>query len=269
VPTEARAHLRADCSRCAGLCCVAPAFGRSADFAIDKPAGVPCPHLGDSFRCDIHADLRGHGFPGCEVFDCFGAGQQIVQVTFAGAEWRTTPELAGPMFAVLPVMRQLHELLWYLAEARELTDEPLRGDVQRLEDETVALTRGGPGELATLDVGAHSERVGLVLEQVSEAVRGRLPSRARDRRRARLMGARLSSADLRGASLRGAVLIGADLRGADLRWADLLGVDLRGADLRGADLTDALFGTQPQVVSARGDAATRVPAGLDRPRHWR
>ena len=36
------------------------------------------------------------------MFDCFGAGQQVVQVTFGGADWRTAPELAGVMFAVLP-----------------------------------------------------------------------------------------------------------------------------------------------------------------------
>jgi hypothetical protein len=31
--------LTADCSRCAGLCCVATAFTASSDFAIDKPGG--------------------------------------------------------------------------------------------------------------------------------------------------------------------------------------------------------------------------------------
>ncbi|HEY3438708.1 MAG TPA: pentapeptide repeat-containing protein, partial [Actinotalea sp.] len=36
-------ELVADCSRCAGLCCVVPAFVRSADFAITKPAQTPCP----------------------------------------------------------------------------------------------------------------------------------------------------------------------------------------------------------------------------------
>ncbi len=59
-----RARLRADCTRCAGLCCVAPAFAASADFAIDKPAGRPCPHLGDDFRCGIHEHLDQRGFHG-------------------------------------------------------------------------------------------------------------------------------------------------------------------------------------------------------------
>src|SRR6185312_2027062 len=135
-------------------------------------------------------------------------------------------------------------------------------------DEVLALTGSGPGELAALDVGEVSSRAGEVLARVSASVRGRLTSRAPDRQRAQLVGARLAGADLRGASLRGALLIGADLRGADLRSADLLGADLRGADLAGADLRGALFVTQPQLVSARGDVATRIPEWARRPRHW-
>ena len=226
---------------------------------------MPCPHLGAGFGCEIHSSLRERGFPGCDAFDCFGAGQQIVQGTFGGASWRSSPELAGPMFAVLPVMRQLHELLWYLAEAEALVGED---DVRRLQEEVVALTRSGPGELAVLDVAELSSRVGEVLARVSASVRDRLPSRAADRQRAQLMGARLTGADLRGASLRGAFLIGADLRGASLRGADLLGADLRGADLSGADLRGALFVTQPQLVSGRGDGATRLPGWARRPGHW-
>jgi uncharacterized protein YjbI with pentapeptide repeats len=230
---------------------------------------VACPHLRSDFGCGIHAELRGRGFPGCDVFDCFGAGQQIVQVTFGGRDWRTAPSLAGPMFSVFPVMRQLHELLWYLAEALTLpAAERMREEVRGLQEETAALTRLGPGELATLDVAAHSRRTGELLDRVSELVRSSVLRRARDRRRADLVGARLRGVDLRGSSLRGAYLIGADLAGADLRTADLLGADLRGADLRGADLTGALFVTQPQLTAARGDVTTRLPVGLRRPAHW-
>jgi hypothetical protein len=265
----ARAHLRADCSRCAALCCVGPAFARSADFALDKPAGQPCPNLLADHRCGIHAELRDRGFPGCVVFDCFGAGQQIVQVTFGGADRRAAPEVAAGMFAALPVMRQLHELLWYLGEALALpAAAPLHGEVRRLQALTEEAARRGPEELAALDVAGHSARAGELLHRVSEVVRGGLARRARDRRGADLVGARLRGADLRGASLRGAYLIGADLRGADLRQADLLGADLRATDLRGADLTGALFVTRPQLEAARGDAATRVPASLDRPAAW-
>jgi hypothetical protein len=106
--------LKADCARCAGLCCVALPFAKSADFAIDKDAGEPCRNLLADFRCGIHAGLRRHGFAGCTVFDCFGAGQKVSQQTFAGRDWRRDPDLARRMFEVFPVMRRLHELLWYL-----------------------------------------------------------------------------------------------------------------------------------------------------------
>jgi hypothetical protein len=264
--TDGRRRLRADCARCAGLCCVGPPFQRSADFALDKPAGVPCPHLQGDFRCAIHDRLRPSGFPGCDVFDCFGAGQQVVQVTFGGRSWREDPELAGPMFAVLPVMRQLHEMLWYLVEVLALKAAgSLHAEARDLRDRTEALTGGTPGELAALDVGAHRRPVGELLARASGLVRG--PGRP-DRRGADLAGASLRGAALAGADLRGALLLSADLRGADLRAADLLGADLRGADLRGADLRDALFLTQPQLTAARGDGATRISAALDRPRHW-
>ena len=74
---------------------------------------------------------------------------------------------------------------------------------------------------------------------------------------------------LRGANLRGALLTGAVLRGVDLDLADVTGADLRGADLAGAHLASTLFVTQAQLVSARGDAETSVPAGRTRPVHWR
>jgi hypothetical protein len=268
--TDARAHLRADCANCAGLCCVAPAFAASADFAIDKPAGRACPNLGEDFRCGIHAELRDRGFPGCTVFDCFGAGQQITQQTFGGRTWREAPELATAQFAVLPVMRQLHETLWYLVEAEQLPSAaPLHAEVRAARERTERLAAAGAQELTGLDVGAHRGAVGELLARISELVRADVRGRGKDRRGADLMGKDLRRTNLRGASLRGAYLIGADLRGADLGRADLLGADLRAADLRGTDLVECLFLTQPQVTAARGDTSTKLPEGLTRPPHWR
>jgi len=53
--------LEADCAECVGLCCVAPAFSKSSDFAIDKEAGKACPNLGSDFGCTIHERLAGAG----------------------------------------------------------------------------------------------------------------------------------------------------------------------------------------------------------------
>jgi uncharacterized protein YjbI with pentapeptide repeats len=240
-------ELEADCARCAGLCCVAPAFAKSADFAIDKPAGRACPHLAGDFRCSIHERLEEEGFKGCTVFDCFGAGQRITQETFGGQDWRSAPQMLG----LLPIMRQLHELMWYLSEALKL-DEARRVH-PKLRDalaETDRLAAGTPDELAALDLDAYRRKVNPLLQRASELARAGVGGPHRDHRGGDLIGRRMRGADLRGASLRGALLIGADLRDADLRRADLTGADLRGTDLRGADLTGALFLTKSQLRAA-------------------
>ncbi|AZM52701.1 hypothetical protein DMA15_08905 [Streptomyces sp. WAC 01529] len=270
IPLEgAPAGLRADCGSCFGLCCVALAFSASSDFAVDKDAGKPCANLRADSRCGIHRDLRDKGFRGCTVYDCFGAGQHVSQNTFGGRDWRKDPATAKQMFEVFPIMRQLHELLWYLTEALTLPQtKPIRSDLRKALARTEELTRGAPETVVETDVAAHRQDVNTLLLRTSELVRKGSGGKKKDRRGADLFGARLKGADLKGANLRGAYLIAADLRDADLRTADLIGADLRDADLRGADLTGALFLTQSQVNAARGDERTKLSGSLARPGHW-
>jgi uncharacterized protein YjbI with pentapeptide repeats len=269
APERAHDVLRADCGRCFGLCCVAPAFSASADFAIDKPAGHPCPHLQPDFRCRIHNDLRVQGFRGCAVYDCFGAGQQVSQVTFGGRDWRRDPRAATQMYELFPVMRQLHELLWYLAAALALrAARAVHGELRHAFTATQAMTNRPADELLGLDTGRHRAQVNALLLRASALARAQLPGQKPDHQGSDLIGARLAGADLRGANLRGARLIGADLRHADLTLADLTGADLRGADLRGADLAQSIFVTQAQLDAAEGDTGTGLPPALTRPAHW-
>ena len=266
TPTD---PLRADCGRCVGLCCVAPAFAESADFAIDKPAGQPCPHLNGDFACRIHSSLPARGFRGCTVYDCFGAGQHVVQTTFGGRDWRPDRRTARQMFAVFHVVRELHELLWYLRQALGLSVAgPLHSEIHQLQHETERLRDQPPDELERLDLEPHWAAAKPLLTAASALVRDGVPRRGRDRRGADLIGRDLRQTRLRGADLRGAYLLGADLRGADLTCTDLIGADLRAADVRGADLSTALFLTQPQLASGRGDSSTQLPPGLDRPTSW-
>ncbi len=259
--------LAPDCARCAGLCCAAPPFARSADFPFDKAAGVPCPNLGAGYRCGVHGELRALGFRGCASFECFGAGQRVTQHTFQGGDWRAQPELAAPMFQVFSVVYSIHGLLWHLDAARRI---PAGVDVyaalERLQIEVAPLALGTPEALLALDLGPLREQVNTMLIELSAAARA--PAPRKSRRGGMLMGAKLAGKDLRRVDLFGAILIGADLRGADLRGADLRGVDLRGADLSGADLRDALFLTQSQLHSARGDGATKVSAPLVPSQGW-
>ncbi|KRC66749.1 hypothetical protein ASE12_19425 [Aeromicrobium sp. Root236] len=262
-----RLELVADCSSCFGLCCVALAFEKSADFPVDKRVGEPCDNLATDFSCRIHASLREEGFRGSSVYDCFGAGQRVAQQTFGGTSWRDAPDTSATMFAVLPVMRQLHEMLWYLTEALTLPAAArLRPELESAYAATEALTRTSADELAALDLATHRSTVAPLLQSTSELVRS--GHAGPESRGADLIGAGLAGANLRGANLRGALLIAADLRHADLREADLIGADLRDADLAGADLTGSLFLTQTQVSSANGDSRTKIPDVLVRPGHW-
>jgi hypothetical protein len=250
-------ELRADCANCVGLCCVSPTFKKSAHFAITKPAGQLCPHQRADHYCGIHDSLREKGFKGCTIYDCFGAGQRIVHEMFGGQDWRAAPEMLG----AFPVLRDLHEMLWYLTEVVARVPA-MRDEAERAIETTEELARK---VTADLDVGPHREVVGELLLRASAAVRGA----DQEHRGALLIGSDLSGRDLRRAGLRGAFLSGANLTGADLRLADLLGAELHDANLSGADLSTSLFLIQDQVNTAIGDAATRLPDRLTRPSHYR
>lgn len=268
-------NLVADCAQCVGLCCVALAFARSVDFAFDKPAGEPCVNLEDDFLCRIHPMLRDRGFTGCTVFDCLGAGQKVTGTIFGGKDWRQSFDLRDPMFAVFPIVRQLHEMLWYLHSVSDRAEtRPIVGKLNAMYREVERLTEGSAEQVLALNLEGVRDRVNEVLSEISTRVRA--GTRGATKRQilkkvhsgADLMGAQLSEQDLRGADLRGALLIGAGLRKTDLRRADLIAADLRNADVSGADLSEAIFLTQMQVNAANGDFETLLPEGITRPRHW-
>jgi hypothetical protein len=297
-------NLAADCSACAGLCCVGPAFAASAEFAIDKAAGHACPHLGPDARCGIHDRLLPSGLGGCVAYDCFGAGQRVVSL-FGGGR-RT-----AAMLSAYELVRQLHELLWYVADALSRpAAAPVHAALAEAQSAIEAAIAGGPSSIEATDPAAHRATVAPLLRRASALTRaGTLPTTARSAQHGRdhsgpqrptvdrggansagrnvadpdlagrdLAGRDLAGSDLAGRDLAGrdlasadlstASLIGADLRDADLRWADLLAADLRGADLGGADLTGVLYLTRTQVGGARGSATTRLPDRVPPPAHW-
>ena len=112
------ASLHGDCRRCAGLCCVALAFDRSALFGEDKPAGQVCRHLSPADRCCIHADRASSGYAGCVAYDCLGAGQLATQL-FGGRSWRDCADGGRAMFAAFAQARRVHEWRQLLASGAE------------------------------------------------------------------------------------------------------------------------------------------------------
>ncbi|KAA9028451.1 pentapeptide repeat-containing protein [Niallia endozanthoxylica] len=274
---KSRDTLRADCANCFGLCCVALPFAASADFAVDKDSGTPCSNLQEDFRCRIHTNLRQKGFRGCAVYECFGAGQKISQITFDGKDWRDNPETAKDMFEVFPIMQQLHEILWYLTEALSRKETvSIHSDLQKSIEKTEELTFLPPDSLMELDIPVLRAEVNTLLLRTSELVRAEAIQKNRKSTRRQkpygrgtdLIGANLRKKDLSGANLRGALLIAADLREADLRYSDVIGADFRDANLSGADLTGSIFLTQDQLNSAKGNPRTKLPQDLKHPSHW-
>ena len=110
--------LKADCSQCQALCCVALAFDRSDMFAIDKQAGVACPNLATDYGCKIHAKLGQCGFVGCQKYDCLGAGQRIVNEVFSDIDWMNNASQLPVIMEAFAALRRVHELLELLLAAR-------------------------------------------------------------------------------------------------------------------------------------------------------
>ncbi|WP_099362875.1 pentapeptide repeat-containing protein [Fredinandcohnia onubensis] len=265
-------YLMSDCTQCFGLCCVALPYGKSSDFPFNKEGGEPCRNLCSDNRCNIHEGLRKKGFRGCVSYECFGAGQHVSQTIYKGRDWRDNPERAGEMFEVFPLVQQLHEMLWYLNQALNLKEtQSFHFSLQNLYNETLQLTESSPEEILQIDIFSHRSKVNEFLLETSELYRKDLTGKKKEKQKKKgldFVGANLKGADLQGANFRGTLLIAANLSHADLRKADFIGADLRDADLSHANLTDAIFLTQSQISSARGNVHTKIPNFLHRPTHW-
>lgn len=118
----AQPELTPDCAACAALCCVGLAIDKGEAFAIDKPAGTPCPNL-RGHHCTIHEDLEKKGFSGCIAYSCTGAGQRTLQL-FGGQSWRDDPELLGRQMETFRHLKTLHELIELLTAAAALPLPP-------------------------------------------------------------------------------------------------------------------------------------------------
>lgn len=170
-----RADLVADCASCAGVCCVAGSFEASEDFAIDKAAGIACQHLTEERRCAIHAERARRGYPGCTVFDCYGAGPRV---TRAFAEGRGSERQRDAVFLV---SRELHELLWLLTESAKICPDTEAELACRLTLQIGALDALASGPvlaLSELDVDPIALASRLLLREVGQALGGRSGARS-------------------------------------------------------------------------------------------
>ncbi|HSG35625.1 MAG TPA: hypothetical protein VLA37_13915 [Sphingomonadaceae bacterium] len=148
-----RPERRSDCSRCAALCCIAYPAEEMPGFSASKNAGEPCPKLDACGRCTIYDRREEEGFAGCIQYECFGAGQHVVQHLFGGKDWRDDPALLEPMIESFLAVRKACDLLFIVDYAREHCASPGRESL--LHDAETALiefasTREGAADPARL-----------------------------------------------------------------------------------------------------------------------
>jgi hypothetical protein len=165
-----RPDLIADCERCAALCCTATSFDQSEDFAIDKAAGVTCPHVTIDYRCAIHADRVKRGFPGCLNYDCYGAGPRVTQA------YAHAPQRSRERDDVFRFLRDVHELLWQLTEAAKLcptSEADLTTELAREIEALDAIARDPGRALLAIDLDPSELAVRALLRRVGAALGGR------------------------------------------------------------------------------------------------
>jgi hypothetical protein len=175
-------ELRADCSRCAGLCCVVHAFYSDQGFAFDKPAHSACRHLTRENRCGIHAGLAARGFPGCVAFDCCGAGQRVMQEICSGTSWRTSDESAvRELFSAYVSSLALHRLMAMLVLAEATLSPPFDARLRQKREQLNELCASAEARNGSLDIATlRKEILGLVMSVSGRAERLSV-MKARDR----------------------------------------------------------------------------------------
>lgn len=269
--------LKIDCEKCFGFCCVALYFSKTEGFPNDKKAGTPCVNLKADFTCSDHKNLRKKGLKGCTAYDCFGAGQKVAQSTFNGKNWREFKELQNQMFEVFLVMRQLHEMLWYLGDALTfVSNKNMKDQLSIRIQEIDQLTKLDAHSIMSIDIEKYRTKVNSILRMANEIAKDKIAkykiNNSKNKKNLKLgydfIGTNLTDTNLIGANFAGALLIAANMKNTDLKGANLIGADLRDADIRGANLEDAIFLTQSQINTAKGDYKTRLPKSLARPAYW-
>lgn len=261
--------LKIDCKKCSGLCCTALYFSKTEGFPNDKPAGKPCTNLMSDYGCAVHNKLMQYNLKGCMAFDCLGAGQKVTSDIYGGVSWKNQPERAEEIFRVFLAVWQLHQMVWYLAEAAAIVPaEELADQITALIGEYQNMTALSPMEILQIDIEEYRTRVNKILKKAGELVVQSVAPGKTDNRSDN-MGRNFKKANLNGRDFSMSLLIAANLEGCSLYGTNFLGADMRDTNIQNADLRESLFLTQAQVNAARGNEHTKLPDTLSRPIAWK
>ncbi len=262
-------QMKSDCSQCSGLCCTALFFSKMDGFPKDKIAGKPCINLLEDYRCKIHSQLEKQKMKGCIGYDCFGAGQQVTQIIYKGQTWRTLAKQSQEIFDVFCAVFRMYQMRYFLAESMLIIPaEPIREDIQSLLEENIEICQSAPKDILSFDIESYRQRVNPVLRKVCTLLQQTLHSDEKQSSKV-FMGKSLKGRDMSGLDFSTKILIGADFSNGTFNGTIFLGADTRDTNFSNADLSEAVFLTQGQINSAKGNRNTKIPRHLYYPITWR
>lgn len=261
--------FKIDCTKCSGLCCTALFFSKIDGFPENKLAGKPCSKLQKNYLCKIHNDLEKKNMKGCIGYDCFGAGQHVTQTLYKGKTWQTEKSKSDEIFSVFTTIFQLYQVRYYLEEARIIIlAKDLLHDIDKLIEENEALCNDSIENILNTDVEEFRKRANLILKEVSSSVLKSFSNRNNNGLKD-FLGRSFKNRELSGADLSMKLLIATNFDGCIFNGANFLGADTRDTNFSNADLREAVFLTQGQINSAKGNKNTKLPKHLECPTTWK
>lgn len=261
-------QLKADCSRCSGLCCTALYFSKVDGFPENKIAGKPCTKLQKDYRCNIHRELKKRNMKGCIGYDCFGAGQHVTQDIYKGETWQTSQEYSKEIFEVFMKVFQFYQMRYFLEESMTIvTAKELSNDIIKLIDENKGICNSTPQIILDTDIESYRNKVNIVLKQVCSSITTSFKYSI-NMDLTDFLGKDLSKRDMSGLDLSMKLLITTNFDDCKFDGTIFLGADTRDTNFSNADLREAAFLSQGQINSAKGNKNTKIPQYLDYPVTW-
>lgn len=262
-------QLKVDCSKCSGLCCTALFFSKMDGFPENKIAGKPCTKLQNNYRCKIHHELGKRNMKGCIGYDCFGAGQHVTQCIYKGETWQTSQEQSKEIFDVFVMVFQLYQIRYFLEEAMTVIPaKKLWSDIRNLIKENEALCNSRPQIILDIDIDNYRNKINNVLKQVCACII-KCFNRSDNKGLTDFFGRNFKNRDMSGLDLSMKLLIATNFDSCIFNGTIFLGADTRDTNFSNADLREAVFLTQGQINSAKGNLNTKLPQYLDYPVTWK
>lgn len=261
--------LKINCTECSGLCCTALFFSKMDGFPDNKKAGKPCINLQNNYSCKIHSELGNLNMKGCIGYDCLGAGQHVTKCIYRGETWKTSKEKSQEIFDVFVIVFQLYQIRYFLEESKIIIPaKELWNDIQSLIDENEAVCNSTPQHIIGTDIESYRNKANIILKQVCDSVLNCFKN-SENNQLTDFLGRNLKKRDMSGLDLSMKLLIAANFDSCVFDGTVFLGADTRDANFSNADLREAVFLTQGQINSAKGNRNTKLPKHLEYPALWK